>query len=92
MKDAAAKKRERYEDFLSKVKILNTMEAYERSKLADALKSLHYEAGDVILQEGDSGDDFFFIEKGEAIATKTIEAGKAPIEVMQYVSGDYFGE
>lgn len=92
VKDAAAKKRERYEDFLSKVKILKTMDAYERSKLADALKNLHYKAGETVIHEGDSGDDFFFIEKGEAIATKTIEAGKAPIEVMQYVSGDYFGE
>jgi len=58
------------------------MDAYERSKLADALKSLHYESGEVILHEGDNGDDFFFIEKGEAVATKTVEAGKAPIEVM----------
>ena len=37
VKDAAAKKRERYEDFLSKVKLLKTMDNYERSKLADAL-------------------------------------------------------
>jgi len=35
---------------------------------------------------------FYFIEKGQAIATKTIEAGKAPVEVMQYGTGDYFGE
>lgn len=38
VKDAAAKKREKYEEFLTQVKILKTMEAYERSKLAD-LKS-----------------------------------------------------
>jgi len=29
---------------------------------------------------------------GKARATKTIEAGKAPIEVMTYQEGDYFGE
>lgn len=29
---------------------------------------------------------------GQAIATKTIEAGNAPVEVYQYGPGDYFGE
>lgn len=38
VKDAAAKKREKYEHFLTQVGILQTMDAYERSKLADAFK------------------------------------------------------
>lgn len=92
VKDAAAKKWEWYEDFLSKVKLLKTMDNYERSKLADALKDVHYKSGDTVIWEGDQGDVFYFIEKGEAIATKTVEAGKAPVEVMQYSPGDYFGE
>jgi hypothetical protein len=29
---------------------------------------------------------------GEAMATKTIEPGKPPHEVMRYHPGDYFGE
>lgn len=29
---------------------------------------------------------------GEAIATKTLEPGKAPVEVLKYKPGDYFGE
>ncbi len=29
---------------------------------------------------------------GTAIVTKTLKAGEAPTEVMQYKSGDYFGE
>ena len=29
---------------------------------------------------------------GEAHATKTLEPGKAPIEVFKYHPGDYFGE
>lgn len=32
------------------------------------------------------------IMSGEAIATKTFEAGKAPVEVYKYKAGDYFGE
>ncbi len=30
--------------------------------------------------------------EGQAIATKTIEPGKAPHEVFQYSPGSYFGE
>jgi len=67
---------------LSKVKLLKTMDNYERSKLADALKDVHYHAGETVIREGDQGDVFYFIEKGQAIATKTVEAGKAPMEVM----------
>lgn len=38
VKDAASKKREKYEKFLESVKLLKGMDAYERSKLADAFK------------------------------------------------------
>ena len=29
---------------------------------------------------------------GEAIATKTVEIGKPPVQVYNYSAGDYFGE
>lgn len=45
VKDAAAKKRERYEDFLKKIEILKEMDPYERNKIGDALKSVTYKAG-----------------------------------------------
>lgn len=38
VKDAAQNKRDRYEDFLSSVPILQSMDHYERSKIADAIK------------------------------------------------------
>jgi cAMP-dependent protein kinase regulator len=49
VKDAAAQKREKYEDFLAKVKILSSMEPYERSKLGDAIKEEIYEAGEFVI-------------------------------------------
>ena len=90
VKDAAAKRREKYEDFLSQVKILESLEPYERSKLADAFKEKTHKPGDYVIREDEQGDVFYFISDGEAIATKTLEAGKAPVEVMQYKSDDYF--
>jgi cAMP-dependent protein kinase regulator len=92
VKDANRKKREKYEDFLSKISILAEMDNYERSKLADAFIDHDYEPGDIVIKEGDEGKELFFIAEGEAIATKEVEAGKAPVEVMQYKTGDYFGE
>ncbi len=38
VKDAANRKREKYDAFLSSVKILSSMDPYERGKLSDALK------------------------------------------------------
>jgi len=86
VKEAAQKKRQRYDAFLSKVPLLGSMDAYERSQLADALISETYESGKTIVNQGDSGDTFYIIEEGDAAATKN------GVEVMSYGAGDYFGE
>lgn len=45
VKEAANRKRQHYESFLTKVPILSTMEPYERSKLSDAFKDITVAAG-----------------------------------------------
>lgn len=92
VKDAAAKKREKYDEFLKRVKILENMDDYERGKLADAFKEEWYQPEDFVIREGDDGNTFYLIMSGEAIATKTVEIGKPPVEVFKYSDGDYFGE
>jgi len=42
VKDASQNKRAKYEKFLSTVPILQNMDHYERSKLADAVKEIKY--------------------------------------------------
>lgn len=86
VKDAAQKKREMYEEFLTKVKILESMDSYERNSLADALHQESYDTGSTIVKQGEQGDKFFILEEGECVATKDGQ------EVMQYKKGDYFGE
>lgn len=92
VKDAASKKREKYEQFLQQVKVLQTMDAYERQKLADAFKEETFKKGDYIIKEGEEGNIFYFISHGEAVATKTLHSGEEAKEVMHYKVGDYFGE
>lgn len=75
MKDAAAKKREKYEELMKNIPLLSGMDLYERNKIADAIKEAKYVKGDYIIKEGEVGNTFYFINEGECIATKTIEAG-----------------
>lgn len=70
VKEASQKKREKYESFLASVDILKTMEPYEWSKLADVLKEKDFKKGEVVIWEGEEGDELFFIVDGEAYATK----------------------
>ena len=92
VKDAAQKKREKYEAFLKKVDILSTIDSYELTQICDAVKSSVYMKGDFIIKEGESGDVFYILEEGECIASKRLEPGKPPEEIKRYHSGEYFGE
>lgn len=91
---AAHRKRTMYEQFLSTVNLLSSLDPPERSKIADALVSSVYVDGEAVVGQGEMGDTFFFIEEGEAIVTKTQqnENGDArEIKVGHLKKGDYFG-
>ena len=69
VKDAAQRKREKYDNFLQTVPLLQTMDPYERSKLGDAVKEETYSQGQYIITEGEKGDRFFLLDEGTAQAT-----------------------
>ncbi|THX71581.1 camp-dependent protein kinase A regulatory subunit [Aureobasidium pullulans] len=86
--DSAFQRRRMYESFLDSVPLLNTLTAYERSKIADALETQKMPAGSTIIREGDVGDHFYMLESGTAAVYKSgIEQS-----LKQYNKGDYFGE
>ena len=66
MKEAAAKKRQKYEDFLQTVPILQNMDHYERSKMADAVKEKKFAMNVNIITQGEKGDDFYILVEGAA--------------------------
>ena len=92
VKNAAVKKREKYESTLKKVEILKTMEDYEIGQICDALKIKNFKKGDCIIKQGDKGNDFYILDEGSAHAEKVFEEGKPAQSVKDYKSGDYFGE
>lgn len=81
VKDAACRKREQYETFLSNVELLNTMDSYERLKIADALKSESFEKGDFVFKQGEEGNKFYLVEKGTLVALKQLKLGEEPVVV-----------
>ena len=92
VKEAAQKKREKYEDFLKKVEILSTIDPYELMQISDALRTAVFHKNDYIIKEGELGDVFYILEEGECVATKVLEPGKGEKEIKGYKKGDYFGE
>jgi len=91
VKEAAVKKRNRYEQFLTSVALLQGMDQYEKSQIADALKCETYSKGEIIVKQDDPGDKFYIVEEGELYAEKT-RADTGAARVMDYKAGDYFGE
>ncbi|XP_019493135.1 PREDICTED: cAMP-dependent protein kinase type I-beta regulatory subunit isoform X2 [Hipposideros armiger] len=55
------RKRKMYEEFLSKVSILESLEKWERLTVADALETVQFEDGEKIVVQGEPGDGFFII-------------------------------
>ncbi|KAI5284943.1 hypothetical protein KEM54_000936 [Ascosphaera aggregata] len=89
--DSAFTRRRMYEAFLEEVPILSSLKPYERSKVADALRTVKYKPGETIITEGEPGNAFYLLESGTANAYKSgILDEDQP--VMRYQRGDYFGE
>jgi len=70
VKDATIKKREQFEEVLSKVEILQSMDTYEKTQICDGLKEQHFPAGEFIIKEGDEGSRFYIVFKGALVAYK----------------------
>lgn len=86
--NSTKQKREKYEQFLSKVPLLVNLDKYERLTIADALIPINYKDGEVIIKEGESGDKFYIIVEGKVKVTKEgKEQSNSPLH-----EGDYFGE
>ncbi|XP_055335196.1 cAMP-dependent protein kinase regulatory subunit-like isoform X2 [Paramacrobiotus metropolitanus] len=88
------RKRKMYEDFLSRVPILKNLDKWELLTVADALEVLpKYNDGDIVIRQGQKGDDFFIIIEGNAVVLQHPE-GKENEEVVVGKLGpaDYFGE
>ena len=91
VKNATIQRRNKYEEFLKRIEILNDLDSYERQKICDCLETEQYKQGDIVIKEGDHGDRFYFIQEGTAEAFKTSDDGFESV-VFDFKENDYFGE
>jgi len=62
----------------------------ELKAAAAAFRHLHYSTGERIIAEGETGDSFFVIDRGEVEVSKTL-AGKSRV-LARLMEGQFFGE
>jgi cAMP-dependent protein kinase regulator len=86
------KKRKIYDEFLSKVKILEDLDKWERSTLADAVESVTFTAGTHVVEQNAPGDEFYIIVEGEAEVYQRRSDETEPELVGKLGPSDYFGE
>ena len=58
------RKRTMYEALLSRVSILSSLDNWELMTIADSLQPVTFPDGEVIMRQGDRGEDFFIIVAG----------------------------
>ncbi|CDW60154.1 cAMP-dependent protein kinase regulatory subunit [Trichuris trichiura] len=86
------RKRKMYDEFLSKVKILEDLDKWERLTVADALEPVSFTAGTVVVEQGQPGDEFFIILEGEVDVMQKRTEDSQPEVVGHLGPSDYFGE
>ncbi|CAG9463429.1 unnamed protein product [Pedinophyceae sp. YPF-701] len=76
--------------FLNQVALLEPLTTEERIQLAEAFEERKYRPGEKVVQQGDAGDHFFIIRKGEAMVYQE-ENGQTK-KINHLFKTDYFGE
>jgi len=90
--EESMRRRKLYESVLVKVPLFKGLLPYERTKIADALEGVSFKDKDVIIQQGSTDTDkFYIIEKGQAVCTKRGQ-DENEVEALRLNAGDYFGE
>uniref|UniRef100_A0A668AIT6 cGMP-dependent protein kinase n=1 Tax=Myripristis murdjan TaxID=586833 RepID=A0A668AIT6_9TELE len=83
---------EEYFSFLRSVSLLRELPEEKLAKIVDCLEVDYFDKGEYIIREGEEGNTFFIIAKGEVSVTQTTEGFTEPQEIKILGVGDYFGE
>ena len=91
LQDTATKQRLLYGEFLAGVPLFKGLAQDSLNSLCDSLMAKDFDEGDVVIKEGDTGNDFYIIETGTAECTQNI-AGNEVSVCPTLGSGAFFGE
>jgi putative ABC transport system ATP-binding protein len=73
-------------EFLKTVDVFSHLTAIELTNVAEKMTKRQFIAGDVVIRQGEPGEEFFLISDG------TVDIMREGHEVAQLGSGDFFGE
>jgi putative ABC transport system ATP-binding protein len=73
-------------EFLRPIDLFKTLTPRQLSDVAEEMTKRHYAAGEIIIREGEPGEEFMLISEGE------VEVIRAEHEVARLRPGDFFGE
>ena len=68
------------------------MDSYERNKLCDCLSITNFPKDSYVIRQGEKGDTFYMIMKGEGVALKNNQKNGKEEVVFEYKENMYFGE
>jgi cAMP-dependent protein kinase regulator len=89
--DTTLKRRDAHKEFLTnKVPILQSLDPYERLKVADLSEAQTFKKGETVFEQGAEGDSFYVIEKGTVACIQKADDGSGCVALL--AEGDYFGE
>uniref|UniRef100_A0AC35U511 cGMP-dependent protein kinase n=1 Tax=Rhabditophanes sp. KR3021 TaxID=114890 RepID=A0AC35U511_9BILA len=78
--------------FLKNVTYFSHLSDDRLSKMADVMDQEYYSGGHCIIREGEKGETFFVINKGEVVVTQFVEGEDEAKEIRTLGQGDFFGE
>ena len=79
-------------DLLSKVPLFFGISPAQLKKVADSMEVMLAAAGQIIIEQGDTGDEMYVVETGKLEASVITKDGKGLGVVKEYTSGTFFGE
>lgn len=77
--------------FLSQVQLFKFLPKDHYPLLAGACEACEFKSGQVIIKQGDTGNEFYVIRDGEAAVTVIVNSEPSK-QVAMLKTGDYFGE
>ncbi|XP_013387000.1 cGMP-dependent protein kinase 1 [Lingula anatina] len=78
--------------FLRSVSLLKRLPSEKLAKIASVLEMDFFHEGECIIREGEAGDTFFIINKGEVEVQQKLKGFSDPQKIRNLKRGDYFGE
>lgn len=77
--------------FLRSVRLFRSVEEAELGILADSLRERTLKRGQVLLREGEGGDEMFLVRSGSLVISKAV-TGRVEQVLARVGPGDFFGE